>query len=238
MIYVGIALLLCLLFWRWRQKLTVVLSIAIACFVLLFLWTVLEEKLEERKLAEVPCAVVNAKIGAKKLVTNEQGVLGFLLDDGFVAVEKRAVTKQEMLEHAVRAGLLGEHSANNLKRIDEALPFLKDENVEYSRQGVLLSNSLFQSVAEQCADADIYVLLYNASEETLGNEKMRISARKKNHSTNIIDIADRDLWEDRVLRPREQIILCRKLTNFRRQKTDLSDVIFEVQLSGVKVHKE
>ena len=163
MVYVGLAILLGLVLWHWRQKAVVLLCVALFAFGGLFSWSIWQRHRDQGLLEKIPCAVVNAQ--APKIMPGEQG-------QG-VALEEREVSFAELLAHAVQEGLLAENVASNLKRMQEQKAFWQGPYLEYFLQGGYFSNSLFSYAEKQCqGQGEALILILNTSDENIGNEKI------------------------------------------------------------------
>ena len=234
MIYALAFIVLCLILWQWKQKIFPILIIGICIIIGMFFISILEKKYEESSLSTIPCAVINVQIGNKQIIKDENGTQ-IVTDESKVNVDAREDSLENSLNTSYTAGFVGELSNRNLKNLVRKKNIADDKVVDYFIDGKLITSSLFINAYKQCGEnGDYYILIENTTNKVINYEKFMLSARRRNHSTNLLDVNERDYRDDHVIRQGEVVGICHKFPNLRRQKIDMSDLTFDVELKGVK----
>ena len=212
MVYAILGLLLCLLCWKWQKKASFI-------FLIIFIGSEINRNIVDRHIEEIPTAVINLKIGD---VQNKQ------------ELKTEETDLPTLLSHSMQEDLLGENSYRALQKIIKNSSLFQNENNEYYLNNKIYSTSLFEKAANYCEkNNDIFIILFNNTDKTLIYEKMQLSARKKNHSSELLDVTENDFRTDRLIQPGEVAKICHSLPNLQRQRLDFRDMVFDVQLKNV-----
>ena len=227
--YIAAAVFLCALLWKWRNRVTVIFGCVVAFCAILFIGSVIDGRLERSALAKIPCAVLNTAPGRRALPA--QG------SDTGAGTDAREADCDAALGNLLKEGMLGEHSFYALKQLKGELNILEEKQKEYYVDKELYSSSLLADSAKQCRNDDVYIVIKNTTDELIVYEKMRLTAHKRGHSTELLDVVERDFREDVVLQPNELTVICHSFPNLKRQHRDLTGLTFDITLQGITTKK-
>lgn len=232
-IYILLIILLCIILWQFRQKVINMIGLFIGIVVLIISGHFIYQKIENVSLQNIPYAIINTQIGNVDIIKKNDSIECNINGKLFPIEEKKANLNMS-LKNSYNVGLIGNKSFEHIERLISKSNFNRSDVDEYYIGNKLYSSSLFRDIYKHCGeDNDFYILVENTSNKTINYEKFILTARKKDHSTDLLDVTDRDFRNDRVIRPNEVVGMCYKFPNLRRQKLNIAELTLDINLLGV-----
>ena len=218
-----ITIVLCLLLWKWQQKMIGILVSIICAFVLVFIWSIIDRKLDNQVVEKLDCAVVNLYSFHEQSLQDKKK-------------DKKIVSSEEVLAVASESGLLGRKSYDVLRKIKDQVKILDGEqNVSYI-DNKIVSTSFVENAARECSsDSDLYIIIYNNSNKVISNEKMKLSVRKFQRSTDLISGLDQEINEDIIIQPQQVVNICKSFPLLKLRRIDPSAVTLDIEMQRAKV---
>ncbi|MCR4666039.1 MAG: hypothetical protein K5657_01955 [Desulfovibrio sp.] len=232
--YIILFIILSLILWRWKSKSTIIILFCISVFIIIVIFSIINDKVKEHTARQIPCIAINCSIANREIPSFIKNESNELLNNKKI-IEKN-VSKEEMIKNTIDAGLIG---SNSLKYIlnSDFITNKQNEYKEYYLNNILYSNSLLLNFHNKCVDSDICIILINTTDKTITNERIKLSARLRNHSSDILTASEKDIWEDRLILPGEKAFICKKLGSNNIKEHNKDDIIFEAILKNVKQEK-
>lgn len=232
-IYILLVIIICIILWQFREKVINLIGLFIGIVILIISGYSIYQKIENSSLQDIPYAIINTQIGNIDIVKKSDSI-ECNINGKVISIKEKKASLNSSLQNSYNVGLIGNKSFEHIERLISKSNFNRSDIDEYYINDKLYSSSLFCDIYKHCGeDNDFYILVENTSDKTINYEKFVLTARKKDHSTDLLDVTDRDFRNDRVIRPNEVVGMCYKFPNLRRQKLNIAELTLDINLLGV-----